>query len=160
MDNGKGEWTSRADNGRKFRGEPRDREGSSVTRQFKKPRKTGADKVLPTVAIEPQLGCPLWVLERIPETEELILLDEAIPQAQVVIETIESTSSEEDNIPIAQTRLKNCKGRKDSVRLRRRLHTTFRDSHKYETKVRFVRHRDRGDATVRCRVVFRDSAGV
>jgi hypothetical protein len=63
---------------------------------------------------EPQRGCPLWVLERIPETEEPILQDEAIPQAQVVIDTIESASSEEDNIPIAQTRLKNCKGRQDS----------------------------------------------
>jgi hypothetical protein len=125
MDKGKGEWTSKADNGWKFRGKPRDREESSVKRQFKKPRNTGGDKVLPTVAIEPQLGCPSLVLERIPETEETNLQDEAIPQDQVVIDTIDSASSEEDNIPIAQTRLKNCNVRSDKIQTQKKTTHQF-----------------------------------
>jgi len=41
--------------------------------------------------------------------------------------------------------------------LRWRIHSTF---HSHETKVRIVRHRDRDDATVRCRPIFGDSAGI
>jgi hypothetical protein len=51
QETGKGIWTSQADNGRKFRGKPRDKEKSSVNRQFKKPHRTGEYKVLQTNAI-------------------------------------------------------------------------------------------------------------
>jgi hypothetical protein len=44
-------WTSKADNGRKFTENTRDRESSSVSRQFKKPRQAGRDTVLQTNAI-------------------------------------------------------------------------------------------------------------
>ena len=110
MDKGKGEWTSKADNGRKFRGQPRRIQASSVQRPFKKPRKTGAEKVLLANAIDTQLGYPLFV----PETEEPYVEDKVITQAQAAVETIESGSSEDDNIPIAQTRLKSYEVVKDS----------------------------------------------
>ncbi len=46
MDNGKGECPPKADNGRKFRGQPRRLQPSSVSRPFKKPRNTGAEQVI------------------------------------------------------------------------------------------------------------------
>ena len=70
MDNGKGEWMSKADNGRKFRGQPRRIQASSVQRPFKKPRKTGAEQVLPVNATEDPkpkrskpTARPRWVYE-------------------------------------------------------------------------------------------------
>ncbi len=98
MDNGKGgEWTSKANNERKFRGKPRRIQASSVRRPFKKPWKIEAEKVLSANALDTQLGYPLFV----PETEEPDVDETVTPQAQDAIETIESASSEDDNIPIA-----------------------------------------------------------
>ena len=70
MDNGKGEWTAKAENGRKFRGQRSRIQASSVTRPFKKPRNTGAEQVLSVNATEDPkpkrskpTARPRWVYE-------------------------------------------------------------------------------------------------
>ena len=95
-------WTSKADNGRKFTENTRDRESSSVSRQFKKPRQAGRDKVLQTNAIvEGETGDKsrdFWYIESSSAAMVTPLVVEK--------ETIDSDDCEEDNIPIAQTRNK------------------------------------------------------
>jgi hypothetical protein len=115
----------------KFRGKPRDRQSSSFTRPFKKPRKTGSDKVLPTIAMDPQL-----------ETEEPISQKEVIADALATIQTIDSEYSKDDNIPIAQTRLKKCGTviNSDSEEGFTPLSETIVYNH--YTKVRIGRHMD------------------
>jgi hypothetical protein len=102
-------WTSKADNGRKFRGNPRDRESSSVTRQFKKPRQAGQEKVLPTDAIgEDGTGDKsgdFWYIES--SSTDMVVPSVVTEAAHVQINTTGSDDSEEDNIPIAETRNKD-----------------------------------------------------
>jgi hypothetical protein len=95
-------WTSKADNGRKFTGKARDRESSSVSRQFKKPRQAGRDTVLQTNAIVEggtvDKSRDFWYIESSSRAMVTPLVVEK--------EAIDSDDCEEDNIPIAQTRTK------------------------------------------------------
>ncbi len=102
-------WTSKADNGRNFRGKPKDRERSDVTRQFKKPRQYGADKVLQTDAIDVEVGGESgrdhWYIES--SSSALKPLETVCEAEQEVVEVQDSEDSEDDNIPVAQTILKD-----------------------------------------------------
>jgi hypothetical protein len=102
-------WTSKADNGRKFRGKPTDRERSYVTRQFKKPRQTGGDKVLQTDAIgvggDADKSREFWYIES--SSTDMMPSDKVLEAGEVVVEREDSEDSEDDNIPIAQTRHKD-----------------------------------------------------
>ncbi len=102
-------WTSKADNGRKFRGKPREREPSELSRQLKKPRqKAGEDKVLQTDALGGEATGDqtrdFWYIES--SSTDMLAPSVVMDAAVVEIETIDSNDSEDDNIPIAQTRKK------------------------------------------------------
>jgi hypothetical protein len=101
-------WTSKADNCKTFRGKPRDKKQSSVTRQLKKPRRTGEDKVLQTDAIggggTVDNSRDFWYIEA--SSKEIMASAEVRETVEGAIETKDSDDSEDDNLPIAQTRLK------------------------------------------------------
>jgi hypothetical protein len=101
-------WTSKADNGRKFRGNGRDREPSSVSRQLKKPRQAGKDTVLQTDALGEEATVDksrnFWYIES--SSAEMVKPTVVMEAVSLDKDTIDSGDSEEDNIPIAQTRNK------------------------------------------------------
>ncbi len=101
-------WTSKADNGRKFRGQPSDRQQTDVRRQFKKPRQSGADEVLQTDAVAGRgTGVnkdDFWYIES--SSTDMMPSEEVRETVEVVMEREDSEDSEDDCIPIAQTRHK------------------------------------------------------
>jgi hypothetical protein len=101
-------WTSKADNGRKGRGKHTDRERSDVTRQFKKPRQTGGDQVLQTDALsvggEAGNSRDFRYIES--SSTDMLPSEKVLEVEELVVEREDSEDSEEDNIPIAQTRPK------------------------------------------------------
>jgi hypothetical protein len=84
-------WTSKAENGRKFRGKPRDTEETALRRQFKKPRRTGEETILKTDALDGREEDPVVTAKVVIEVEET---------AEVVIVNEDSDGSE-DNIPFS-----------------------------------------------------------
>ncbi len=81
-------WTSKAENGRTFRGKPKERQASSVTRPFKKPRQAVEDEAKQTDVTE-------------------VVSPEIVVEAEVVVVEIEdSEETKDDNTPIRRTRQK------------------------------------------------------
>jgi hypothetical protein len=90
-------WTSKAENGRKFRGKPRDTEETALRRQFKKPRRTGEKTILQTDALEGREEVQVETAEVVIEVEET---------AEVAIEVVGVSDGSEDNIPFSELKEK------------------------------------------------------
>jgi hypothetical protein len=90
-------WTSKAENGRKFRGNPRDTEETALRRQFKKPRRTVEETILQTDALDVREEVQVETAEVVIEVEET---------AEVVIEVDEDSDGSEDNIPFSELKEK------------------------------------------------------
>ncbi len=94
-------WTSKADNGRTFRGKPCDTEENALRRQFKKPRRSGEEVRVDTGQVvievektEVQVDTAEVVID-VEETAEVVI--EVAEDS--VIEIAEDSDGSEDNIP-------------------------------------------------------------
>ena len=112
----KTKWTSKADNGRKFRGKPQDTDETALRRQFKKPRRTGEtneSEVRHLTETEIQMIASMdggvVGVEDSPEAQPYETL-----QSEVVIEVAEDSDGSEDNIPFSQLKEKNVADREGS----------------------------------------------
>ena len=104
----KTKWTSKADNGRKFRGKPQDTDETALRRQLKKPRRTGEtndSEVRHLTESEIQMIASmdggLVGVEDSPEAQPDNTLE-----SEVVIEVAEDSDGSEDNIPFSELKEK------------------------------------------------------
>ena len=101
-------WTSKAENGRTFRGKPKEREASSITRQFKKPRQAVEDVATQNdVTGEEETGDNaenFWYIES--SATDMVSSDTVVEAEVVVVEIEDSEETKDENIPIRRTRQK------------------------------------------------------
>ena len=97
-------WTSKAENGRKFRGKPQDTDETALRRQFKKPRRTGEtsdSEVRILTEREIEMIASMETVEDSPEAQPDNTLE-----SEVVIEVAEDSDGSEDNIPFSELKEK------------------------------------------------------